>query len=92
MTTEVANPAVPKINVSERAAKKIIAPCQGWCPPNKAACASACRRRLFRLAYAVRLDTHCVTATKSLKSSAPASSSIEKSSVLNGTTLDYERH
>ena len=93
MTTEVANPAVPKIHVSERAAKKIITLLakDGVSPEQGGLRVGVQGGGCSGLSYAMRLDTQARDRDKIFEEFGARIFVDPKSLLyLNGTTLDYE--
>ena len=93
MTTEVANPAVPKIRVSERAAKKIITLLakDGVSPDEGGLRVGVQGGGCSGLSYAMRLDTQARNRDKIFEEFGARIFVDPKSLLyLNGTTLDYE--
>jgi iron-sulfur cluster assembly protein len=93
MTTEVANPVVPKIHVSERAAKKIITLLakDGLSPEQGGLRVGVQGGGCSGLSYAMRLDTQARDRDKIFEEFGARIFVDPKSLLyLNGTTLDYE--
>jgi iron-sulfur cluster assembly protein len=93
MTTEVANPVVPKIHVSERAAKKIITLLakDGVSPEQGGLRVGVQGGGCSGLSYAMRLDTQARDRDKIFEEFGARIFVDPKSLLyLNGTTLDYE--
>jgi iron-sulfur cluster assembly protein len=93
MTTEVANPVVPKIHVSERAAKKIITLLakDGVSPEQGGLRVGVQGGGCSGLSYAMRLDTQARDRDRIFEEFGARIFVDAKSLLfLNGTTLDYE--
>jgi len=93
MTTEIANPATPKVHVSERAAKKILALLakEGVSPEQGGLRLGVQGGGCSGLSYAMRLDTKARDRDKVFEEFGARIFVDPKSFLyLNGTTLDYE--
>jgi iron-sulfur cluster assembly protein len=93
MNTEVANPAVLKINVSERAARKILALlAKDGVPPEQGGLRVGVQGGgCSGLSYAMRLDTQARDRDKVFEEFGARVFVDPKSLLyLNGTTLEYE--
>ena len=93
MTTDVANPATPKVHVSERAAKKILALLakEGVSPAEGGLRVGVQGGGCSGLSYAMRLDTQARGRDKVFEEFGARIFVDPKSFLyLNGTTLDYE--
>jgi len=93
MTTEIANPAAPKVHVSERAAKKILALLakEGVSPEQGGLRLGVQGGGCSGLSYAMRLDTQARDRDKVFEEFGARIFVDPKSFLyLNGTTLDYE--
>jgi iron-sulfur cluster assembly protein len=95
MTTEIASPAVPKIHVSERAAKKILVLLakDGVSPEQGGLRVGVQGGGCSGLSYAMRLDTQARERDKIFEEFGARIFVDPKSLLyLNGTTLDYEEN
>ena len=91
-TTQTPEKVGPVIHMTERAAKKISRCSPRMCLRSRVDCASACRAAAVRGSrMRCGWTPRRATATRSSRSSAPASSWIRKAfCTWNGTTLEYE--
>jgi len=93
MTAEIANPATPRVHVSERAAKKILALLakEGVSPEQGGLRLGVQGGGCSGLSYAMRLDTQARDRDKVFEEFGARIFVDPKSFLyLNGTTLDYE--